>query len=206
MNDSEQLDDTAGEGGKSSGAAHDPVRDRALAARIRSGDIAAFTTVFHLYYAVLVRFVARYLGSRDAAEDVVQDLFTRLWDLRDNIDPARSLRAYLFTMARHRAANVREHDVVVQQHAARIVEQWPERSMVPAADALVLTDELARIVEARVATLSPRLQEIYHLSRDDGLSTSEIAETLGIATQTVYLQLAKVVRILYETLEPWVDG
>jgi len=206
MSDSEQRDCTERKDSELSGAAHDPARDRRLAQRIRDGDIAAFTTIFHLYYAALVRFVTRHLGSQDAAEDVVQDLFTRLWDVRAGIDPSRSLRAYLFTMARNRAVNVLEHDVVVRQHAEEVLGLLPQTATVPAADALVLTDELARLVAARVATLSPRLREIYHLSRDEGLSTSEIAETLGIATQTVYLQLAKVVRILYETLEPWVKG
>jgi RNA polymerase sigma-70 factor (family 1) len=206
MSDSERQDYTERDGNESPGAAHDPARDRGLAARIRDGDVVAFTTIFNLYYAVLVRFVARYLGSRDAAEDVVQELFTRLWDSRATIDPARSLRAYLFTMARNRAANVREHDMVVQQHAEHVAIEQLNGSVAQAADAAVLTDELAGIVAARIATLSPRLREIYHLSREEGLSTSDIAEILGIATQTVYLQLTKVVRILYETLGLWVEG
>jgi RNA polymerase sigma-70 factor (ECF subfamily) len=206
MSDSEQGDSRHPDDGESPGAAHDPARDRRLAARIRDGDVAAFTTVFHLYYAALVRFVAKLLESRDAAEDVVQELFTQLWDVRAKIDPTRSLRAYLFTMARNRAANVRQHDTVVRHHAAEVAREQPNGPLEPPADALVLTDELAHIVEARVATLSPRLREIYHLSRNEGLSTSEIAMTLGIATQTVYLQLTKVIRMLYETLEPWVEG
>ncbi|HXC25856.1 MAG TPA: hypothetical protein VNU46_08070, partial [Gemmatimonadaceae bacterium] len=78
MSDSEQGDSRHPDDGESPGAAHDPARDRRLAARIRDGDVAAFTTVFHLYYAALVRFVAKLLESRDAAEDVVQELFTQL--------------------------------------------------------------------------------------------------------------------------------
>ena len=174
-----------------------------MANAIRQGDVAAFTTIFGLYYAPLVRYVARYVASLDAAEDVVQELFTKLWERRDQIDPARSFRAYLFTLARNRAVNVLQHDAVVSEHAVRVGRQ-DGTSAAPAADAHVLTEELNRIVAARVATLSPRLQEIYHLSRDEGLSTSEIATLLGIANQTVYLQLTKVIRILYDTLEPWV--
>lgn len=176
--------------------------------RLRHGDSAAFAEVFRAYYAALVRFAGRYVSSTDAAEDVAQEVLTTLWEQRATLDPNRSLRSYLFTVARNRTLNVLAHDSIVRKHAAResvLQEGMPDAPAAPAADAVVLADELARVAAARIATLSPRLQEIYHLSRDEGLSPKEIAELLGIAVATVHVQLARIVRALYPAVTRWVE-
>src|SRR5688572_28893715 len=63
-------------------ALDDRPTDTALAERIRAGDADALSALMRRYYAALVRFVARYVGEQDIAEDVVQDVFVRLWSMR----------------------------------------------------------------------------------------------------------------------------
>ena len=163
--------------------------------------------IFRGYYGRLVRFLTRYLRTKDAAEDVAQEVFVRLWERRTEIDPDRSLRAYLFTAARNRAMDLLEHEQVVQRYAGEGANDALGSSQpgTPAADADLLAQELAEVAAVAVANLSPRMREIYHLSRDEGLSAAEIAEALGITTQTVYVQLGKIIRALYPSLRPWVD-
>lgn len=191
-------------------ASMSPADDRPLVLRLKIGDDAtareAFAAIFHAYYAPVVRFVQRYVVTRDTAEDVAQDTFVRVWDRRATIDPERPLRALLFASARNRAINVLEHDAVIRAHAERAAERYAAASEVPrapAADASMLAEELAHLAAARVATLSPRQREIYQLSRDDGLSPGEIAEVLEIAPATVYVQLARIVHALFPALEAW---
>src|SRR6266496_5085482 len=90
-----------------------------LGARIRAGDEAAFEAMFRAYYGPLCRYVAAYLGSRDAAEDAVQGLFVRSWE-----DRARwvvsDLGHYLYTAVRRRAiSQVRR--IAVQRRAAPLL-------------------------------------------------------------------------------------
>jgi RNA polymerase sigma-70 factor (ECF subfamily) len=178
-----------------------------LAAHVRLGDITAFTTVFRTYYPAVLRFIKRYLPE-DSAEDIAQDVFVRLWDNRANIDPDRSLRAFLFVSARNQTLNVLAHDEIVRQHAEAALQSFtdtPDQLQAAAPDTTLLSSELVYIAESRVGTLSPRLQEIYYLSRHDGLSAPEIAETLGTSIQTVYNQLSKIVQALHPVLQAWMD-
>jgi len=186
---------------------------RALVLRLKIGDDAtardAFSALFRVYYESAIQFVCRYVGARDVAEDVAQDTFVRLWERRATIDPDRPFRALLFSAARHRALNLLAHDAVVRAHAersARFGGSPAEAPHAPPADAALLADELARITAIRVAALTPRQREIYHLSREDGLAPAEIAEVLGIAPATVYVQLARIVHALFPAVEAWTRG
>lgn len=190
-------------------AEQNAARDAVLAARIRTGDVEAFTGLFRAYFVALVRFVMRLLHSREASEDIVQDVFARLWERRHRIDPARSIRSYLYASARNLAFNTLAHDEIVRRHAAGQDTQregMPDASASEPADQVVLAEELSRVAAERVALLSPRLREIYHLSRHDGMTPKEIAETLGVAVGTVHVQLARIVKALYPALERWVQG
>src|SRR5256885_16974713 len=73
-----------------------------LVARIRVGDEAAFEAIFRAHYDALCRYVAPYLGSRDAAEDAVQGVFVRIWEDRARC-VVRDLRHYLYAAVRRRA-------------------------------------------------------------------------------------------------------
>jgi RNA polymerase sigma-70 factor (ECF subfamily) len=174
--------------------------------RLRAGDASAFAAVFRTHYMPIVRFVARYVGSVDAAEDIAQDVLLRLWERRGELDPRRSLKAYLFTAARNQALDTLSHDDVRRAHIDRTLQELgpgSEVSSAAAADESVIADELAQLAEAHVAGMSPRLQEIYHLSRVEGLSPAEIAEMLQISVNTVYVQYAKLLRALHPTFERW---
>ena len=178
-----------------------------LAARLRLGDLEAFTAFFRTYYSTIVRFLERYL-SKDRAEDIAQDVFVLLWENRAKIDPSRSLRALLFTTARNRALNALAHDTVTQQYAEdalRTLGDNPEVSPALSPDATIIASELVQIAESRVATLPPRLREIYYLNRHAGLSAPEIAEMLGTSIQTVYNQLSKVAQALHPVLRAWME-
>lgn len=86
--------------------------------------------------------------------------------------------------------------------------RWGSRPRRPPShkpDETVVAAEFARIAEARVATLSPRLREVYYLNRDEGLSAAEIAEVLGTSVHTVYVQLTKVTQALHPVLQRWME-
>jgi len=192
-------------------AAVPPIVDEAgVVERLRTGDDAAardaFAVIFNAYYGSVVRFVDRYVTGRDAAEDVAQDAFVRVWERRAAVESSGSIRALLFATARNRALDLLEHDAVVRAHAKRTMARYAdgaETPTAPAADASLLEVELAQLAATHVAALPPRQREIYQLSREDGLSPSEIAEVLGIAPATVYVQMARIVHALFPALAAW---
>src|SRR5690349_9908460 len=84
-------------------------RDEEWVARIRAGDASAFETVFRTYYSGLRGFIARYVRSYETAEELVQELFLRLWTQRERWVIEESLQTYLYRAARNHALNHLKH-------------------------------------------------------------------------------------------------
>lgn len=176
--------------------------------RVRQGDEAAFSELFTALYPPLVRFAERYCRSEAMAEDAVQDVFAKIWRRRTELVPRTSVAAYFYNAVRNRVLNLAAHESVVELRSsdATTIPLFPQSEREPSAEELVLAHELAALAATRVSTLSPRLREIYRLSREDDLSPAEIAEALGTTTQTIYVQLGRIMRALYPALAEWFGG
>jgi len=186
-------------------AEENTARDSALSTRIRDNDAEAFATLFRLYYSSLVGFVYRYIPSAGDAEDIAQDAMVSLWERRHTLDPERSVRALLFTTARHRALNHlgRQRHALEYSAQQQLTQGLGSGASDISADSDLMAQELDRVAAHHVATLPPRQREIFQLSRGEGLSPTEIAALLGIAPQTVYVQLGRIAKSLYDALEAW---
>src|SRR5688572_8158150 len=89
-------------------------------ARIRGGDRPAFEALFREHYSALCEFAHRYVQSREAAEDLVQEVFLSVWTHRESLEIRDGLRAYLYGAVRNRALNSIEH--------RRVEQRWEERA------------------------------------------------------------------------------
>ena len=158
-------------------------------------------TALETYYVELCEYVLRLVGSAEAAEDLVQDLFLHLWNTRGPRDGERLTRAYLYTAARNRALKYLRH--------RRVVDAWIERASreeMPTADSpsdLYLRRELEDAVERAIAELPRRCREIFLLRRRDQLSYAEIATRAGVSLGTVKCQMWRAMTLLRERLEPY---
>ena len=168
-------------------------RLRALFARLRTGETAAFDAIFREWYAVLVGVAQRVTSERAVAEEVVQDVMLELWRRREQLTVDDSPRAYLLRATRNRALNHVRHLRVEQRgaiHAARPAESAP----VGVSD--VVEDELGAALAAAVADLPARCREVFELSRVHGLPYAEIARRLDISAKTVENQMGKALKIM----------
>jgi RNA polymerase sigma-70 factor (ECF subfamily) len=179
-----------------------------IVSKVRTGDVVAFEALFHMHYLPLVRFLRRYIGLQENAEDVAQDTFAQLWNLRAGLNPSQSFRGYLFKIARNRALNLMHHEKVVQRHVDQVLDELgeaAEESPAPNPGIEVEVADLGRFAEERVARLSPRLREVYRLSREDLLTPREIAQVLGTSVHTVHKQLGKILDVLMPALKRWLQ-
>jgi RNA polymerase sigma-70 factor (ECF subfamily) len=186
--------------------------DATLVARVRAGDAAALGEIFTAHYATLCGFAASYVGTAEAAEELVQELFLHLWATRTTWEVRGELRAYLFGAVRNRALNAarRWHlesklarvtaDAVVSPAAACDV---PGYGRAPdATDAAVLAAELEQGVREGVARLPERLRAAVHLRWRAGMSYAEIAAALGLSQKGVDQRLRRAFKILRSHLAP----
>lgn len=163
-----------------------------LVSRLRAGDREAFEEVFRAYYGRLADYARGLVGSQDAAEDVVQEVFVTLWVTRDRVTTPDNLAAYLYRSVRNRGLNYLRHSRLVADFQARQTREAPVGTA--PADWDVEQAEIGQALAQAVAALSPRCREVFQLSRDRGLTYPEIARTLGISVKTVETLMGRALK------------
>jgi RNA polymerase sigma-70 factor (ECF subfamily) len=178
------------------------VSERALQERIRSGEEAAFDTVFRDNYVHLVRMAESIVRERALAEEIAQDVMLELWRRRETIEVEQSFRAYLLRSTRNRSLNHVRHQRIVMREAT-IAAAAAESARAQSAEDEMLGTELERAVRSAIASLPERMREVFQLSRERGLKYSEIAAVLEISVKTVEKRMGQALAELREQLAQW---
>ncbi len=170
--------------------------DAELARRIREGDRQAFRCFFDRYHAFLLHYLERMGVAPDVAEDLVQQAFLTIWERRAQIDPGRSLRAFLFRIGHNRALN---HFRDTRRLSRE--EELPElKDPGPGADHCTEAALLQVRLREAIARLPERRRAVFELCFLQELTYREAAEVLGISPKTVENQMAQALRQLREAL------
>lgn len=170
---------------------------------IRKGDETAFERLFVLFYAELCRFASHYVNSRDVTENLVQDVFVRIWEAHHDLDPVQGIRAYLFRAVRNEAFKY----VGQLKHRKVLIERRAESETIVEEDAeeLLQYHELERAVQSALNSLPERRRQIFDLSRQHGLTYHEIAQVLNISIKTVETQMSRALHLLEERLSIYLE-
>lgn len=168
--------------------------DRVLVSLLKSGDRLAYTEIYDRYIYTLLNHAHNKYRSREAAKDIVQEVFTLLWTRRETIDENQNLGGYLYTTMRNLVINQINRNGIHDRYLASVKNFELSSSQVT--DHLVRENQLRAIIEKEIAALPPKMREIFELSRKEHLSHKEIAEQLDIAEQTVSKQVSNALKIL----------
>lgn len=160
-----------------------------------TGDRAAFEAVFRTHYRPLCAFALQYVKDGDRAQDLVQDLFVRLWQDREQVNITSSLKSYLFSAVRNRCLNV----LSISARLRPLDEERHDRVEEDDRSEDEHTERAAR-VQAAIEGLPEERRKVFRLSRDEGLKYQEIADRLGISIKTVENQMGKALKTLREEL------
>jgi len=168
------------------------IRDTEIIGRIRNGDAGQFESLFRSSYVSLVRYAKTLIKDHDTAEEIVQDLFFRLWQDKDKLKIESSLNGYLFRAVHNKCLHFIEHSRVVERHAEEMAYQQPETHESPS-DILnykELQEKVARILER----LPEKCGKIFTMSRFEGLKYTEIAEKLSVSVKTVEANMGRALK------------
>ncbi len=177
----------------------DETSDRQLVNRLRQSDVAAFDAIVYLYNDALEDYARRITHDDDLTQDVVQDVFVRLWELRETLEIQSTLQSYLYGGIRNRAISALRH----RQVQERCVTDFLTESMTPglgvkfvSPDVAMERQELADALALALNSLSLRVRQVALLRWRDKLSRAEIAAVLGVAVPTVNNQLTAAAKAL----------
>jgi len=152
---------------------------------LRKSDQKSYKELFDATYSSLFRYTCYITDDPASSYDILQEVYIRLWQIRDRLDPERSLKALLYQMARNRAFNylrarsrLRSREVVVDH-----VNDKPSTAL--RQDEAMEFSQLQAHMQGWIMALPKRRREAFMLSRFEGLSHIEIAEVMGLTPKTV---------------------
>lgn len=162
----------------------EPRTDEALLAATRDGDKAAFQELFLRYYDRLCRFALAMVNQREAAEDVVADVFLMLWERREDVRISSSLKAFLYGTTRNHAVN---HVRLLARENRVTLDHSPQGELLDDRSGLTIAlgDEVQNELDRVIALLPEQRRLIFCLNRFDGLRYKEIAKALKLSEHTV---------------------
>ena len=149
--------------------------------QLKQGDHKVFSRLFILYYRDLVLFAGRYLPEQEACEDIVQDIFLKIWHLRRSLDINVSLRAYLIGAVRNRCLNELKHRRLTSMTTVESLTWMPAR----VEEEAVLYSELSERFAKALRKLPDPCREAFEMNRFRRMKYQEIADMLGISKRTV---------------------
>jgi RNA polymerase sigma-70 factor (family 1) len=171
--------------------------DRELIIALNSGSHTAFKSIYDLYACRLLQYAKRFLKSYVLAEEVVQDVFIKLWDNRTNVS-GDLVGPYLFTICKNHILNTLKkvsREVSLQQS---IEDSYFLQNHTP--DNEIIFNEFQKLTEEAIAKLPPQRQKIFTMCRLEGRSYEEVSTMLQISKGTINDHIIKSNRFIREYL------
>ncbi|MBA4167667.1 MAG: RNA polymerase sigma-70 factor [Chitinophagaceae bacterium] len=173
---------------------------RYIQAQIALNDQVAFRKLFDFYSSRLINFSFVIIKDKDVAQEIVDDVFIKIWKQRQQVAQINNMRVYLYTAVKNTSLNYlakKATDVITQPFDflnIEISDQGnPEKTMV--------NNELMSLINTAIEGLPPRCKMIFKLVRQDNLKYAEVAEILNISPNTVDAQMVIAVKRISEKLK-----
>lgn len=168
--------------------------DIELVTLLTQDDEAAFSELYIRYKDKLSYFCLSLLKSKEEANDIVQEIFIRIWESRSFINPELSFSSFLYTMARNRIMNYyRDMDIDTK---VKEILATREITVEETTESHIIYSEYQEILQAAIEQLPPQRKKIFNMSRIENMSHKEIATELGISVNTVQEHISEALKFI----------
>ncbi|MCA5003995.1 RNA polymerase sigma factor [Sphingobacterium bovistauri] len=165
---------------------------------LKSGDEQAFKQLYTVYSPILYNNLIKLTKDKEAAQDLLHDIFISLWDKRESIEIHTSFKTYLLITAKHMVFNLMRRKIVSEKaekylkHANSEYYQHIEEA--------IIHKETSELMDKAVDSLSTKRKEIYKLCKEENKSYAEISSILNISTSTINDHMVKANKQIKEYL------
>jgi RNA polymerase sigma-70 factor (ECF subfamily) len=168
-----------------------------LIEKIRQGDAKAFEKLFFTHSSALIRFSWRFVRNLQVAENIVQDVFVKIWHNRDRLDPLLNVKAYLYKAVKNQALQHLRHLKIENRQ-----DEVPDFKCTGSSPEEALhAKEIAEALDRAVSELPPHRRAIFTLSKFDHFTYAEIAEMQNISIKTVETQMGRALKFVRRRLK-----
>lgn len=172
--------------------------EKDLVERVSRGDIHAFKIIFSTYHKKLHTFAFHLLHSREDAEEVVHDVFVKVWVNRESLRSDLSFNGYICTISKNLIYNLlrkRSYENLYIKKMGKILSDFHNET-----EDDILSADLEHLYKEAIDKLPPRRKLIFTLSRDKGMSYQDISMQLHISENTVKEQMSQALKFLKQYL------
>lgn len=165
---------------------------------LKKGEKKAYEEIYSDYFGVLYHLCIQYLHQEKIAEEIVQDTFLKLWEIRDSLNDQINIRSFLYTITKNNCLNYLRNQKISMKHIENIkyMEMQFNYEALEKLGNYIQFEELKSKIEEAINQLPDELTETFRLSRFEELSYREIAEKQNISVKTVEARISKALRIL----------
>lgn len=173
---------------------HNEIAEELLVIRLRGNDAEAFNLLFHKYGNKLFSFALGYLKTKEDAEEIVQDVFLKVWKNRHTLDEHYSFSGFLFSIAYRTILNqIRKR----KNEKVCLIELEKRNSDVHhGTEESIIYTALQQVSQVAIAGLPPRRKAIFQMVKEQNMSHKQVAEKLHISTKTVEAQMSEALKYL----------
>ena len=166
-----------------------------------AGDEEAFASIYKHYIFPVSQFLLRYVKSPQIAEDLSQDIFSKVWEGRERIPQIGSFKGYLFIMARNHSLNVLKNAAQAPSLMGEIVRHYKQQPFRTDTEDEVLHRQYLEFLHNIIEKLPPRSREVFRLCRQQERSYDEVANLLGISRNSVKNHMVHSMKVLKASVE-----
>jgi len=175
----------------------DDLRLKKYIKRVRLSDTEAFRKIFEFYQEGVFNFLLYRLNDIETAEDLLQEVFLKIWINRQNLDENKSIKAYIYTTANNLSLNHKRHKKVVYNYRKEYKDinkqtETPHQLL----ESKEFQEQLFQVIE----NLSDKVRIVFLMSRVEKLSYKEIADRLDISIKTVESHIVKALKQIREVV------
>jgi len=165
---------------------------------LKKGDKKAFEEIYNEFFGVHYHLCLQYIHNEKAAEEIVQDTFLKLWEIRNTLNDQINIRSFLYTITKNNCLNYLRNQKISMKHIENMkyMEMQFNYEALEKLGNYIQFEELRSKIEEAIAQLPEELVETFQLSRFEELSYKEIAEKQNISIKTVEARISKALRIL----------
>ncbi len=171
--------------------------DIQLLVRIKTGDYNAFEILFNRYYNFLCNSALMFVKDSFLAEDIVQEVFVKIWETRTVINITSSIKSYLFIAVKNRSLNKIQSETVRKEYSSRFLNQQNNEVLQVELEQEEFREHLYRCIQK----LPPRCKDVFLESRFKEMKQEQIAAKMHISLKTVKTQVSKALRYIQNCLQ-----
>lgn len=167
--------------------------------KIKEGNIKAFEELFRRYYSPLCGFVFSITGNSEASEEIVEELFYKLWRDRETLNIVYSIKSYLYKAARNDALQHCEHREVKLRYEEKALQAGEKPATDPQEE--MEYAELESLISEVIRKLPSRSAQIFKMHRFEAKKYKEIAQLLSISIKTVEAEMSRTLKLLKNEID-----